>query len=103
MYTELNDGKDSCVEFFFSPEENDGRYFNFEFNPALCMHLGLGSCRNDSARILPRPSANIQPSVIRTDDGWDLTYQITVEFIKNFTKKQGINHKSWFLVLPFSS
>lgn len=76
--------KDSCLEFFFSPEENDGRYFNFEFNPALCMHLGLGSCRNDSARILPKPSANIQPSVIRTDDGWELTYQITVAFIRQF-------------------
>ena len=92
--------KDSCLEFFFSPEENDGRYFNFEFNPALCMHIGFGSCRYDSARILPKPSANIQPSVTRTDDGWELTYQITAAFIRqffpNFTLTSGKKMKANF-------
>ena len=78
--------KDSCLEFFFSPIEGDTRYFNFEFNPALCMHIGFGNCRYDSARILPKPSANINPQVSRTDDGWELTYQITFEFIKMFFK-----------------
>ena len=76
--------KDSCLEFFFSPEEGDVRYFNFEFNPALCMHIGFGSCRYDSARILPKPSANINSEVVRTEDGWVLTYQITFAFIRQF-------------------
>ena len=76
--------KDSCLEFFFSPEEDDGRYFNFEFNPAMCMHIGFGTCRHDSARLLPKPSANINPEVIRTDEGWELTYQIPYTFIRMF-------------------
>ena len=75
---------DSCLEFFFSPEEGDGRYFNIEFNPAKCMYIGFGSDRYDSARILPAPSANINPSVIRTEEGWEITYQITTAFIKKF-------------------
>lgn len=76
--------EDSCLEFFFSPEEGDGRYFNVEFNPVKCMYIGFGSDRYDSARILPAPSANINPTVIRTEDGWEITYQITVAFIKKF-------------------
>lgn len=85
--------KDSCLEFFFSPIEGDTRYFNFEFNPALCMHIGFGSCRQNSARLLPKPSANINPEVIRTEEGWELTYQITFDFIRqffpNFAAEQG--------------
>jgi hypothetical protein len=85
--------KDSCLEFFFSPEEGDGRYFNIEFNPAKCMYMGLGTCRYDSARILPAPTANIEPLVTRTDNGWEITYKITTEFIKiffpNFTPVTG--------------
>lgn len=76
--------KDSCLEFFFSPCDGDTRYFNFEFNPALCMHIGFGTCRYDSARLLPKSSANINPSVTRTEDGWELTYQIPYTFIKMF-------------------
>ena len=76
--------KDSCLEFFFCPVREDKRYFNFEFNPVLCMHIGFGSCRQNSARILPKPSANINPAVVRTEDGWELTYQITFAFIRQF-------------------
>ena len=76
--------KDSCLEFFFCPAREDKRYFNFEFNPALCMHIGFGSCRQNSARILPKPSANINPAVVRTEDGWELTYQISFAFIRQF-------------------
>lgn len=76
--------QDSCLEFFFSPIEGNPRYFNFEFNPLLCMHIGFGTCRGDSARLLPKPSANINPSVTRTDDGWELTYQIPYSFINLF-------------------
>ena len=76
--------KDSCLEFFFSPEEGDARYFNVEFNPAKCMYIGLGTSRYDSARILPPSTANIEPLVIRTEDGWEITYQITTAFIRTF-------------------
>jgi hypothetical protein len=41
--------EDSCVEFFVSPED-DGIYYNFEFNPIGTCLLGTGTCRADSKR-----------------------------------------------------
>lgn len=42
--------EDSCVEFFVSPED-DGIYYNFEFNPIGTIHLGCGTGRHDRVRI----------------------------------------------------
>jgi hypothetical protein len=44
--------EDSCVEFFVSPE-NDGIYYNFEFNGIGTMLLGTGTGRADSKRADP--------------------------------------------------
>jgi len=33
--------KDSCMEFFISPNENDIRYINFEFNPFGTIHYSI--------------------------------------------------------------
>jgi len=41
--------KDSCMEFFFRPNENDPRYFNFEFNPFGTMYFAVRTSRNDAA------------------------------------------------------
>jgi hypothetical protein len=41
--------EDSCVEFFVSPED-DGLYYNFEFNPIGTALMGSGHNRNDSTR-----------------------------------------------------
>lgn len=78
--------KDSCLEFFFSPVEGDARYFNVEFNPEACMFLGFGTCRYDSTRLLLKPSNNFNPCSVRTEDGWEITYQIPFAFIKLFFK-----------------
>ena len=43
-----NTWEDSCLEFFFSPVEGDGRYINLELNPNACLCMGLG----DGARRL---------------------------------------------------
>jgi hypothetical protein len=40
--------EDSCVEFFVSPEE-DGIYYNLEFNPIGTCLFGTGTCRADRA------------------------------------------------------
>ena len=42
---------DSCLEFFFSPVENDLRYFNIEFNSNGCMYLGFGEGLGKFVRI----------------------------------------------------
>ncbi|MCX6325731.1 MAG: carbohydrate-binding family 9-like protein [Bacteroidia bacterium] len=42
--------EDSCVEFFVSPED-DGIYYNFEFNGIGTCLLGTGTTRENSARV----------------------------------------------------
>ncbi len=39
---------DSCMEFFFRPNENDPHYFNFEFNPFGTMYMAVRTSRYDS-------------------------------------------------------
>lgn len=79
--------RDSCLEFFFSPVTDDPRYFNFEFNSVKCMHLGFGTGRQDSARILPKkPEELFNPCPVYTEDGWEITYRIPFSFIKLFFK-----------------
>ena len=79
--------QDSCLEFFFSPMEEDPRYFNFEFNPVKCMFLGLGSCRYDSVRLLPSAAEELfNPCPVLTENGWEITYQIPYSFINLFFK-----------------
>ena len=69
---ELNDTlahvcEDSCMEFFFSPCPEDGRYLNFEVNPNGCFHIGFGHGRHDSMRLLPkRPQERIGFAACRT-------------------------------------
>lgn len=75
--------EDSCLEFFFCPILGDDRYFNFEFNPNLCMHLGMGPNLPDSVRLLPELSL-FAPEVTRTTDGWVLEYSIPYSFIRQF-------------------
>lgn len=42
---------DSCMEFFFSPVPEDGRYFNIELNLNGAIFLGFGHGRADSIRV----------------------------------------------------
>ena len=44
---------DSCMEFFFSPVPEDGRYFNIELNLNGAIFLGFGHGRADSIRLIP--------------------------------------------------
>ncbi len=78
---------DSCLEFFFSPMENDRRYFNVEFNANGCLCLGIASGREDMTRLVSsgiEPKRIIIPQIDKKDGGWDLYYSITFEFIRRF-------------------
>ena len=74
---------DSCLEFFFSPDPSDTRYFNFEFNPLACINAGFGYDRYQHTRLL-KPAEYFQATANRTDDGWEIFYQIPYEFIRQF-------------------
>lgn len=75
--------QDSCMEFFFCPSPEDDRYVNFEINPNCATHIGVGSCRADSVRIIPKDEeALFQKKAVRTADGWEVSYQIPVFFLR---------------------
>lgn len=74
---------DSCLEFFFSPDPADARYFNVEFNPNGCVYLGFGSDRYNLVRFIPEQPC-IHPVISWTEDGWELRYSIPFTFIRQF-------------------
>ena len=83
-YTVPNDPvcRDSCVEFFFCPDPNSDRYFNFEWNPDGGLYLGLRSGHELYVRLQPEdPVALFEYRSQRTDDGWEIFYKIPLSFI----------------------
>lgn len=86
--------KDSCLEFFFSPMEDDKRYFNIEFNSVGCLYFGFGTYIGDLVRLLHRKrSAAFSPKINVGDNGWEIFYTIPFELIRlffpNFEIKEG--------------
>ena len=76
--------QDSCLEFFFRPEGH-GAYFNFEINPNGCLCLQYGADRSNRSSIVREDAAayfNIRTN--RTDDGWEVFYDIPLEFLRSF-------------------
>ncbi len=92
--TEINGDvyKDSCVEFFISPEGNEN-YYNFEFSCIGVPHVAYGNGRHNRQRlpvetiknINVRPSLGTEPFAERQGDfSWELFVQIPIScFIHN--------------------
>lgn len=77
--------EDSCLEFFFRPEEADPRYFNFEMNPLGFTYIGFGYGRGNNCRLAPKqeePMMNKRTA--RLEDGWEIWYTIPVSFVNIF-------------------
>lgn len=76
---------DSCLEFFFAPNPEELRYFNFEYNPNCCLYLGLGNEKADTLYRLIADGSDCFGAVSeRTEDGWNITYTIPYSFIRHF-------------------
>ena len=77
--------EDSCMEFFFCPDPNSVRYFNFEWNLNGCLYLGLNDGHGCSVRLHPENICELfNFRATRTHDGWELYYQIPQNFIQLF-------------------
>ncbi len=77
--------KDCCLEFFFSPMENDPRYFNFENNSNGCYYLGIGTGLSDLIRLIPKSEEDIfERKVTKFEGGWEITYKFPYELIRRF-------------------
>jgi hypothetical protein len=79
--------EDSCVEFFVSPED-DGIYYNIEFNGIGTCLLGTGTSRANSTRANPeiiskiRRMTSIGKKTVREREGefeWTITVAIPFE------------------------
>jgi len=78
---------DSCLEFFFCPDEQDLRYLNIEFNANGCLYLGFGSGPEDHMRIVIDEAAQrtlFSPKIAIGEDGWDLYFQVPYALIRRF-------------------
>ena len=78
--------EDSCLEFFFCPNENDMRYFNIEFNMNGCVYLGIGSNVKDLVRLFPEEKFNdiFTPDIRKAADGWEIFYRVPYTLIRRF-------------------
>lgn len=75
--------RDSCLEFFFQPDENDPRYFNMECNPNGAIYCGIGTNMPDRIRIIAQEERRYFNIITNsTADGWELFVTIPVEFIR---------------------
>jgi hypothetical protein len=79
--------EDSCVEFFVSPED-DGIYYNFEFNGIGTCLLGTGTGRENSTRCNPeivkriRRQTSVGTTPVKEKEGefeWTITVAIPFE------------------------
>lgn len=76
---------DSCMEFFFRPDENDGRYFNIEMNPLGRTYMGICYNRDWECRLAPNGEDEMmEKDIRRTEDGWEVFYKVPLSFIQVF-------------------
>ena len=75
--------EDSCLEFFFCPEETGSRYFNFEVNPNGSLYVGFGKLRAERCR-LHRPDFKtlFQVQPFEFEGGWGVELRIPASFIQ---------------------
>ncbi len=75
---------DSCLEFFFSPVENDERYMNLEFNPNGIYYFGIGTSIKTLVRLTPENRNVFGAKIKKHNGGWSISYKIPVELVKLF-------------------
>lgn len=76
---------DSCMEFFFCPEADNDRYFNFEVNPNGAMYVGYGF--PDKRRVRLQRDTFPELFALKTfrfDGGWGVELKIPPEFVQTF-------------------
>lgn len=78
-----NTYEDSCLEFFISPVADDARYLNFEVNPNCAFGVQIGTVKENRTRLIP-PEGTFSATSERTEDGWEVVYEVPYEFIRTF-------------------
>lgn len=73
--------EDSCLEFFLSPVADDTRYLNFEFNPNCAVCNEIGAQKENRIRLFSETEV-FNASSSRTENGWEITYRIPLDYIQ---------------------
>lgn len=93
--------RDSCLEFFFCPESEGDRYFNFEVNPNASFYVGYGRTSPARCRLYRTDWKNIlDAKPFRTETGWGIAYHIPADvirwFVPDFQLKAGMTIRGNF-------
>ena len=76
---------DSCLEFFFCPEQDSDRYFNFELNPNGAMYVGFGYPGARRCRLYRENFAELfQVVPFSKPNGWGVELTIPFDFLRIF-------------------
>ena len=78
--------RDSCLEFFFSPDPSSERYINIEMNPNCACFLGLGKGPYDCVRLSPlnKKRYGLEAVSEYNEGGWMVMYSVPYTLIRLF-------------------
>ncbi len=72
--TEMENGGrvcvDSCLEFFFTPNEREQKYINLEINPAGTLHFNIGEGRGSRSKVNFADKGVRVRTLICHSEGW---------------------------------
>ena len=74
--------EDSCMEFFFTPNEVDKEYVNIEINPFGVTHIAIGEGRHGRTLLDIAGEGLVIETAIRPHEGWAATVFIPYAFIE---------------------
>lgn len=76
---------DSCLEFFFRPENEGDRYLNFECNPNGSLYLAFGRPGSQRCRLYRSDFRQIfQLRPFDIPGGWGIELKVPVSFVRIF-------------------
>lgn len=73
---------DSCMEFFFTPNEVDREYINIEINPFGLTHIAVGEGRHGRTLLDIEGEGLVIETAIRPREGWAATVFVPYTFIE---------------------
>lgn len=80
---------DSCMEFFFIPNLDDGKYMNFEVNPIGVLHLGYGEGRH-GRELLDFEGKGVEiKTEVTSGRGWRAMIFIPYSFLDGYYTSHG--------------
>lgn len=74
--------RDSCLEWFVQPFQDDPRYLNVEVNAAGTAYIGFGSCRADSRPLPKMPEGMIVTASKHAGEWWAIAYRIPMQCLQ---------------------